>query len=200
MPDAVDRVVLGASLPKTNEQLARLVTAGRGSLAFILGDDASRYRLLGACINWDRVLVAFQGETALGYAAFKWQKKGPFCAERQHFVEHFGRLSGGVRFTLFQFFEQRELRYPFFLYGLRVNKHVRNQGVAGTLLEAACEYARQAGARHVDLEVQRHNRRARRLYLHHRFQVVRSSWLPPLKGWPALFSVQGMRRDLEPCT
>lgn len=200
MPDAVDLVVLGASLPKTNEQMARLVTAGRGSLALILGDDASRYRLLGACINWDRVLLAFQGETALGYVAFKWQKKGPFCAKRQHFVEQFGLFSGGVRFALFQFFEHRELRYPFFLYGLRVNKHVRNQGVAGTLVEAACEYARRAGARHVDLEVQRQNHRARRLYLHHRFRVVRSSWAPAFKGWPALFSVQRMRRDLEPCT
>ena len=200
MPESVDRIVLGSSLPMKDEHLARLVTAGRGSLAFILGNDASRFRLLGTSINWDRVLLAYQGDKALGYAAFKWQHKGPFCADRQRFVEQFGRLSGGLRFALFQFFEGREARYPFFLYGLRVSKPARNQGIAAKLLGEVCRYARQTGARQVDLEVKRHNRRARRLYLNNGFEVVQRPWLLPLKDWPALISVLRMRRDLESFT
>lgn len=199
MPDAVERLVLGSSLPTTDEHLARMVTAGRGSLAFVLGDDTSRFRLLGMSINWDRVLLAFQGDTAVGYAAFRWQQRGPFSADLKNFFEQFGWLSGGLRFVLFQFFEQREARYPFFLYGLRVNKHARNQGIAGALLEEVCVHARQEGARYVELEVQRHNRRARRLYFDNGFRVVRRSWLLPLKDWPALLSVLRMRRDLEHC-
>lgn len=197
MPEVVERIVLGSSLPSTDEQLARLVTAGRGSLAFILGDDASRYRLLAPSINWDRVLLAFRGDTALGYAAFKSQCKGPFSPALRAFTGQFGWVSGCLRYGLFQLFERRECRYRFFLYGLRVSKPARHHGVATALLGEVCAQARQAGAREVELEVQQHNLRAQRLYLKNGFNVVGRPWLPALKGGLAMFSVLRMRRGLE---
>jgi ribosomal protein S18 acetylase RimI-like enzyme len=197
VPEVVERIVLGSSLPSTDEQLARLVTAGRGSLAFILGDDASRYRLLAPAINWDRVLLAFKGDTALGYAAFKSQCKGPFSPGLRAFTGQFGWVSGCLRYALFQLFERRECRYRFFLYGLRVSKPARHHGVATALLGEIFTRARQAGAVHVELEVQQHNLRAQQLYLKNGFSVVGRPWLPAFKGGLAMFRVLRMRRNLE---
>lgn len=174
-------VVLASSLPVIDDAWVHLVTRGRGSLAWILGDDASRYRLFKQAIHWDRVLLAFKDGQAVGYAAFKHERRGPFAALLPAFVQEFGALVGRLRWALFAVSERREWRHGFFLYGLRVDKAQRRQGVARALLNAVDEQATRVGARQVDLEVLRDNDRARRLYQSHGYGVRRS-----LPLWPVL--------------
>lgn len=185
-------IVLGSDLAPeraADPALARLLAEGRGSLAFLIGNTACRYRLLGAAIHWDRVLLAFEGEQALGFAAFKHGRRGPFALHWRPFVREFGLLSGVVRFAGFCLSELREWRYPFLLYGLRVSKAVRQQGVGSALVQACCAQAAAQGFTRVELEVPLDNPRAQRLYLHNGFTPRRKRWVPfpPVRNmWRAL--------------
>lgn len=190
MPEGFDRIVLGASVSARDEAITQLVSAGRGSLAFILGDDACRHRLLGASINWDRLLLAFKGSTVLGYAAFKFDGRGPFNVQIDDFVREFGCLGGAIRYALFCLCERREHRYEFFLYGLRVIKSARHRGVASALLGQVFEQAKAVGASRVDLEILRRNLAARKLYLKHGF--VGRAW-----PWPVILPIERMTRRTE---
>lgn len=192
------RIVLGSRLPERDEAIARLIASGRGSLAFILGDEACRYRLLAQAINWDRILIAYRGPTALGYAAFKHHRRGPFSPGFGPFRGEFGRLRGSVRYLLFVITECREWYYGFYLYGLRVIKPARHQGIATALLTETFEQARQADYDRVELEVQVKNQGAQRLYTQQGFVRVRTTpvnWLGRLLPFPA---VVNMRRSLKP--
>ncbi|VVO11711.1 GNAT family N-acetyltransferase [Pseudomonas fluorescens] len=192
-------IVLGSSLLERDEAIARLITSGRGSLAFILGDEACRYRLLGRGINWDRILIAYRDSTALGYAAFKHHRRGPFSPGLAPFLGEFGRLRGALRYLLFVIAEHREWYYGFYLYGLRVIKPVRHQGIASALLAQTFAQARQAGYAKVELEVQVKNQRAQRLYTQQGFIRVRSTpvnWLGRFLPFPAVIN---MRRSLTHC-
>lgn len=188
------KIVLGSSLAPertADPALSRVVTQGRGSLAFILGDTACRQRLLGNSIHWDRVLLAFEEDQPLGYVAFKHHLRGPFALRAQPFVEEFGRLQGWLRFAAFCLSEYREWRYSFLLYGLRVNKSARNKGVGSALVQACCAHAAQDGFKDVYLEVPLDNQRARELYLHNGFRLLRKRWVP----FPP---VRSMHRRAEP--
>lgn len=192
------RIVLGSQLLARDEDIARLITSGRGSLAFILGDEACRYRLLAKAINWDRILIAYHGDTAFGYAAFKHHRRGPFSPGFAPFRSEFGRLFGALRYLLFVIAECREWYYGFYLYGLRVSKAARHQGIATALLTETFEQARQAGYQRVELEVQVKNQRAQRLYTRQGFVRVHTTpvnWLGRLLPFPA---VMNMRRSLKP--
>ncbi|MDI3356854.1 GNAT family N-acetyltransferase [Pseudomonas sp. UYIF39] len=192
------RIVLGSCLPERNEAIARLIASGRSSLAFILGDEACRYRLLVRAINWDRILIAYRGPTALGYVAFKHHRRGPFSPGFSPFRDEFGRLRGGVRYLLFIIAEYREWYYGFYLYGLHVIKPARHQGVATALLTETFRQARQAGYDRVELEVQVKNQSAQQLYIQQGFVRVHTTpmnWLGRLLPFPA---VVNMRRSLKP--
>ena len=192
------RIVLGSSLPRPDEHMARLVTTGRGSLAFILGDDASRFRLLAGGINWDRILLALEEDTPLGYAAFKHQRRGPFSPSCEAFTREFGAWRGRVRYGLFLLSERREWRYEFFLYGLRVARSVRRQGIAKRLLDALFDYGRQQGFKAVELEVPTENLRARALYRATGFEG-RGGHSPGVLGHIVpMPEVHVMHRALEP--
>lgn len=189
-------IALGSSLPEPDDSIARMITSGRGSLAFILGDEACRYRLLAKSINWDRILIAYRDCTALGYAAFKHHRRGPFSPGVGPFVREFGRLRGALRYLLFMIAECREWYYGFYLYGLRVTKQARHQGIATSLLSEIFAQARQSGHERVELEVQVKNLRAQRLYTQQGFTRVRTTpvnWLGRLLPFPA---VMNMRRSL----
>lgn len=201
MTERVDeplRIVLGSRLPEHNEAIARQITSGRGSLALILGDEACRHRLLARAINWDRILIAYRENTALGYAAFKHHRRGPFSPGFGPFRDEFGPLRGGMRYLLFVIVECREWYYGFYLYGLRVIKPARHQGVATALLTETFGQARQAGYDRVELEVQLKNQSAQRLYTRQGFVRVCTSpvnWLGRLLPFPAVIN---LRRSLKP--
>lgn len=185
------RLVPGTEVALPAPKLARLVARGRGSLRMILGDDDCRYRLLHQSINWDRLLFAFLGDEAVGLASLKHDGRGPFSPSRQAFVDEFGRWSGWLRFALYRYTEHRERRHAFFLYGLRVRKSYRRQGIATALIDAVCTRAATLGAATVDLEVLGRDRGARQLYLRNGFVLVRRLCLPGMQ-------VLGMRRRLLP--
>ncbi|HDS1736325.1 TPA: GNAT family N-acetyltransferase [Pseudomonas putida] len=180
-------IVLGSNLTPqraADPALARLLTQGRGSLAFLIGDPACRHRLLGESIQWDRVLLAFAGEQVVGFAAFKHHRRGPFALHWRPFVREFGLLAGWVRFIGFCLSELREWRYPFLLYGLRVDKPAREGGVGSALVQACCAHAAAQGFAQVELEVPLDNPRAKRLYLHNGFELRRRRLVPfpPVRG------------------
>ena len=158
------RVVVASTLPAIDERWVRMVTRGRGSLAWVLGNAACRYRLFRNAIDWDRVLLAFHGEQAVGYAAFKHGRRGPFAPPVASFIAEFGAIMGRVRFALFRLSEWREGRYTCLLHGLRVEKAARRQGVATALIAELCRQAAALGAARLDLEVRRDNQPARQLY------------------------------------
>lgn len=183
------QIVAATSLPVISDELVRLVTRGRGSLAFILGDDTRRQRLLAGAINWDRVLLAFCAGQASGYAAVKFARRGPFSPSHSAFVREFGALKGRLRFALFCLSECREWRYRFFLYGLRVERQARRKGVATALLDAVRTLAHQQGATQLQLEVLRGNLGARQLYQGYGFILSQprcARWLPVLQMHHAL--------------
>ncbi|SEM99193.1 Acetyltransferase (GNAT) family protein [Pseudomonas sp. ok272] len=190
-------IVLASSIAQRDPAIARWITSGRGSLAFILGDVDCRYRLLAQAINWDRVLIACRNGVPLGYAAFKQHRRGPFSPGIRPFINEFGLLSGLLRYGLFAISECREWRYGFYLYGLRVRKTARRQGVASALLHATCERAQDSGHRTIELEVQANNLGARALYARHgftsihRFPVTLNRLLP-------VPTVLNLRRRLSP--
>ncbi|WP_028694867.1 GNAT family N-acetyltransferase [Pseudomonas cremoricolorata] len=179
------RIVLGSTLTAAQTAdpgLQRLITQGRGSLAVLLGDGACRYRLLGKDLHWDRVLIAFDGERALGFASFRYARRGPFALNWPPFRREFGVLGGSWRFAGFCLSEWREWHYPFLLYGLRVVKAARNHGVGSALVQACCAEALKHGVGAIDLEVPLGNTRAQQLYRKHGFVPRRRRWLAPLLG------------------
>lgn len=190
------QIVLASSLAEREPAIARWITSGRGSLAFILGDEDCRHRLLADGINWDRVLIASRSDGVIGYAAFKHHRRGPFSPGLAPFVREFGWLGGTLRYGLFMVSECREWYYGFYLYGLRVRKTARRQGVASALLQAVFEQALGCGHEKVELEVQAKNLAARAFYAHHGFVAIRTMrWLSRLMPIPTVIN---LRRTLSP--
>jgi len=190
------QIVLASNTSERTPAIARWITSGRGSLAFILGDEDCRFRLLADGINWDRVLLAYRSDGAVGYATFKHHRRGPFSPGLRPFVREFGRLGGTLRYGLFMISECREWYYGFYLYGLRVHKVDRRQGVASALLQAVCARALDSEHEKIELEVQAKNLAARAFYAHHGFVSIRTmSWLSRLMPIPTVIN---LRRLLSP--
>ncbi|KKX58469.1 hypothetical protein PU99_24205 [Pseudomonas putida] len=189
-------MVLASNTSERTPAIARWITSGRGSLKFILGDEDCRHRLLADGINWDRVLLAYRSDGAVGYATFKHHRRGPFSPGLRPFVREFGRLGGTLRYGLFMISECREWYYGFYLYGLRVHKVDRRQGVASALLQAVCARALDSEHEKIELEVQAKNLAARAFYAHHGFVSIRTmSWLSRLMPIPTVIN---LRRLLSP--
>jgi len=190
------QIVLASNTSERTPAIARWITSGRGSLKFILGDEDCRHRLLADGINWDRVLLAYRSDGAVGYATFKHHRRGPFSPGLRPFVREFGRLGGRLRYGLFMISECREWYYGFYLYGLRVHKVDRRQGVASALLQAVCAQALDSEHEKIELEVQAKNLAARAFYAHHGFVSIRTmSWLSRLMPIPTVIN---LRRLLSP--
>jgi ribosomal protein S18 acetylase RimI-like enzyme len=190
------QIVLASNTSERTPAIARWITSGRGSLKFILGDEDCRHRLLADGINWDRVLLAYRSDGAVGYASFKHHRRGPFSPGLRPFVREFGRLGGTLRYGLFMISECREWYYGFYLYGLRVHKVDRRQGVASALLQAVCARALDSEHEKIELEVQAKNLAARAFYAHHGFVSIRTmSWLSRLMPIPTVIN---LRRLLSP--
>ncbi|WP_447902298.1 GNAT family N-acetyltransferase [Pseudomonas serbica] len=190
------QIVLASNTSEHTPAIARWITSGRGSLKFILGDEDCRHRLLADGINWDRVLLAYRSDGAVGYATFKHHRRGPFSPGLRPFVREFGRLGGTLRYGLFMISECREWYYGFYLYGLRVHKVDRRQGVASALLQAVCARALDSEHEKIELEVQAKNLAARAFYAHHGFVSIRTmSWLSRLMPIPTVIN---LRRLLSP--
>lgn len=198
MEDESLRLCYPAGDADAGESAKRLVATGRGVLRFALGDDEQRYRLLAGSIRWDCVVLAMRGNDALGFAAIKRRGRGPYAPGLGAFARVFGPLGGYWRWVLFWLLEWRDLRFDFYLHGLKVVPEARRQRVAYALVETAIARVRQAGGSSLVLEVSERNKAALALYEELGFvtvRVVSLGWLSRFFGFAHLHQ---MRCDVPP--
>ena len=148
-----------------------LLATGRGSLAFLLGDEHSRFRLFSGRINWDRVLLARQDDRTVGFLAFQWVGEGPYSPKLADFMREFGPVSGFFRCMANHVLEWRNRRQGFYVYGLKIIPEARRSGIASALLAAAECHARTLNANSVELEVYDTNTGALAFYRAHGYEV-----------------------------
>ena len=152
----------GSSQPQ--QDALSLLATGRGSLAFLLGDEHSRFRLFSGRINWDRVLLARRDGRTVGFLAFQWAGEGPYSPQLTDFMREFGPVSGLFRCIGNYVLEWRNRRQGFYVHGLKVIPEVRRLGIARALLNAAECHAHSLNAHSVELEVYDTNARALAFY------------------------------------
>lgn len=148
-----------------------MLATGRGTLAFLLGEQDARFRLFSGCVNWDRVFLARLDGRIVGFLAFQWERKGPYTSALSNFSREFGKVSGVFRWGLYSLLEWRTWWRGFYVYGLKTIPRARRRGVAGALLKAAECYANNLGAKVVELEVHDANERALAFYRAQGYQV-----------------------------
>lgn len=174
------RIVLGPDPTSLGPDAVRLLSGGRGSMSFFLGDNALRRRVLAPRLRWKQVVVAMRGRKVLGFASFKCHGRGgPYAPRLRDFVEVHG-WSGWWRWLGFWLVEARDIPVGFYLYGVKVDRRFRGLGIARMLLDAISEEARRQGARHVELEVTESHPRAQDIYARYGFvphRVLALGWL-----------------------
>lgn len=163
--------VLDLGVKPDDDEALHLLATGRGSLAFLLGNEDARFRLFSGCINWDRVVFARLDGDIAGFMAFQWQGKGPYAPKLAGFFSEFGYISGFWRWLFNLVLEARAGHEGFYVYGLKVIPAARRQGVASALMEAAEHHAASLGAGMVELEVYDTNERALAFYRALDYQV-----------------------------
>lgn len=174
-----------------------LLATGRGSLAFLLGDENTRFRLFSRRINWDRVFLARLDGKAVGFLAFQWAGKGPYAPELGEFVREFGVVSGHLRWGLNGFLESRTRRHGFYVYGLKVIPEARRLGVASALLLAAERHAVRLNAGTVELEVYDTNARALAFYQAQGYQVDGAWRLGVISRWLKFSAILRLAKSLR---
>lgn len=157
----------------------RLVATGRGALSFVLGNAEQRYQLFWQTIRWQRVVLAFEGDQPLGFAAWQRYGRGPYAPALRDFVRVFGWAGGCWRACLFWGIELRTVLHPCYLYGLKVEVAARRRGLAGALVQAVEAQARACGAPAVTLEVKVSNEAAIALYHKLGYSFVRQQGTGP---------------------
>lgn len=163
--------VFGPGVIPDDDEALHLLATGRGSLAFLLGNEGTRFRLFSGCINWDRVVFARLDGDIAGFLAFQWQDKGPYSPKLADFFSEFGCISGFWRWLFNLVLEARAGHEGFYVYGLKVIPAARRQGVARALMEAAERHAVRLGVGVVELEVYDTNERALAFYRALGYQV-----------------------------
>ena len=173
-----------------------LLATGRGSLAFLLGDEDSRFRLFSGRINWDRVLIARQNGRTVGFLAFQWAGKGPYSPKLSDFMREFGPVLGLFRCIANHLLEWRNRRKGFYIYGLKVIPEARRSGVARALLNAAECHARSLNADSVELEVYDTNAGALAFYGAQGYEVLGVWHLGVFRRWMKFSAVLRLVKTL----
>ena len=185
----------GSCLP--DPDALNLLATGRGSLAFLLGDEHSRFRLYSGRINWDRVLLARLEGRTVGFLAFQWAGEGPYNPKLADFMREFGQVSGFFRCMANRVLDWRNRRQGFYVYGLKVIPEARRSGVAGALLAAAECQARTLDADSVELEVYDTNMAALAFYAKHGYEVQGVWRLGILSRWLKFSAVLRLAKSLD---
>jgi len=176
-----------------NAAFIDMVSAGRGSMQYFLGDSKQRRRIFNTCINKDRILAAYIDSKLVGYASFMIDGKGPYTPRFKHFRSEFGILSGAWRYLAFIMAEKHSHSTGFYLYMLLVKKSARRKGVASALIEAFCQEAINRNKAFVELEVTNKNLEAMRLYEKTGFiptRVIDMKWLHAFFSFSALITMK----------
>jgi ribosomal protein S18 acetylase RimI-like enzyme len=190
-------IVVGPDPTRLEPGAFDLLSSGRGTLRFCLGDDDIRRQLLGPGLRWEQVIVAQQGRRVLGFAAFKCRGRGgPYAPSLRDFIKVHG-FSGWWRWLVFWLIEARDIRAEFYLYSFKIDRHSRGQGVARLLLDAVSAEARRRGVRYVELEVTDKHAKAQALYAHYGYRPRHTKQLGWVRRIFGFDKVRSMRLPLE---
>lgn len=169
------RLITPRNADEAGSSGVELVATGRGMLKSILGNDQQRLSILSRNIRWDCITLAFLGDQAVAFAAIKRHWHGPYAPPLRAFAAHFGWISGFLRFALFYLIELRDIRYPVYLYGLKVIPELRKQGIGSVLIENLSFEATKRGEKRIVLEVDSLNDKAINLYERKTFTARKAS-------------------------
>lgn len=191
------RILVSPSPAQIDESARRLLARGRGSMGFILGDGNTRYRLLADSLRWQQVILAMDGNRAIGFASFKCRGRGgPYAPSLKHFLKTHG-WSALWRYPAFLLSESRDIGSGFYLYGVKVDKRYRGHGVSKILLDAVHKEARRRKATYIDLEVTDKHGRAQQIYERYGYKLRKTRRLGWLRKFFSFSSVDVMRLPLD---
>lgn len=191
------RIIVSPSPAQIDESARRLLARGRGSMGFILGDADTRYRLLSSSLRWQQVILALDGNRAIGFASFKCRGRGgPYAPSLKDFLKIHG-WSTLWRYPAFLLSESRDAGSGFYLYGVKVDKRYRGHGVSKILLDAIHEEARRRKADYIDLEVTNKHGRAQQIYERYGYKLLKTRRLGWLGKFFSFSSVDVMRLTLK---
>jgi len=191
------RIVVGPDPTELGPDAFRLLSSGRGTLRFTLGDDDIRRRVLEPGLRWEQVIVAQRGRRILGFAAFKCRGLGgPYAPSLGDFARVHG-LSCWWRWLVFWLVEARDIPAEFYLYSLKIDRRFRGLGVARMLLDAVSAEARRRGAHHVELEVTDKHAKAQALYERYGYITHHTMRLGAIRRLFGFDKVQTMRLPLN---
>ena len=154
MPTHTDLVIglLGPHEVPTSAEI-KLISSGKATLRFCIGNAEVQSRLLGRSINWDRVILARKKGQPVGYLSFFMAGYGPFNVGVKPFTDEFGLISGNLRFLVYKFLERRCTWPPCYVYKMVVKGAVRGTGIGSGLMTFLFAHAAARGVSSIDLDV-----------------------------------------------
>jgi ribosomal protein S18 acetylase RimI-like enzyme len=142
----------------------RLVSSGKATLRFCVGNEETQSRVFVNAINWNRVILAKENGKTIGFLSFFQDGFGPFNVGRNAFTKEFGPVPGVFRFWAYKLLEKRCARPACYVYKLGVVGRMRNSGIGSSMMACLISHASAAGLASIELDVFGKNIRAAELY------------------------------------
>lgn len=141
-----------------------LISSGKATLRFCVGNEEVQSRVFMNSINWDRVILARENGRAVGFLSFFKDGYGPFGVGRKSFTDEFGLISGTLRFCAYTVLEKRCAWPQCYVYKLAVVGGMRSAGIGSSMMACLIAHARAEGLRSIELDVFGQNTKATELY------------------------------------
>lgn len=141
-----------------------LVSSGKATLRFCVGNEEVQSRVFMNSINWDRVIVARDNGRTVGFLSFFKAGYGPFGVGRKSFVDEFGSISGTLRFWAYTVLEKRCAWPQCYVYKVAVVGGMRSAGLGSSMLACLITHAKAEGLDSIELDVFGKNIKAAELY------------------------------------
>lgn len=141
-----------------------LVSSGTAALRFCVGNEDTQSRVFIKSINWNRVILARENGTTVGFLSFFQDGSGPFDVCRNAFTSEFGVVSGFLRFCVYKVLEKRCTLPECYGYKLAVIGGMRDKGIGSSMMAYWISHASAAGLASIEIEVFGKNTKAIELY------------------------------------
>lgn len=141
-----------------------LVSSGKATLRFCVGNEETQSRVFVESINWARVILAKDNGATVGFLSFFQDGYGPFNADKEKFIQEFGAVSGTLRFWLYKAMEKRCTRPECYVYKLAVVDGMRSSGIGSAMMEFLVSHAGEKKLGSIELDVFEKNTKAAELY------------------------------------
>jgi ribosomal protein S18 acetylase RimI-like enzyme len=141
-----------------------LVSSGKATLRFCVGNEEAQSRVFIKSINWNRVILARENGATVGFLSFFQNGSGPFNVGRNAFTKEFGLVSGALRFWAYKVLEKRCARPTCYVYKLAVIGGMRNAGIGTSMMACLISHAKAARLSSIELDVFGKNTKAAELY------------------------------------